>query len=279
MAKKGRPKQKIEVEKNFSIVNMKPTPKIKKGRFAPHEESYIRGHYTVMSDREIGEFLNREAAAITRKRQSMLLGKNQGRPSNSSKAEAYKSKSDRQIDREMYDTLSREEKKILFKKKFENTERYRQLTAILTPDELKAYIESFLDYMFQFETILKHEEDTLHLAVLEMIRQQRFLQSQVHVRDAIQSGDRTAVLTGRLEILDRRYKESVELYDKLMSSLHATRDQRLKNKEENRVSLVTVVQALQDEEARRLAGEEAAMIKAAKEYAGTIMRNNGHLLD
>ena len=279
MAKKGRPKRKIEVEKNFSLAEMKPEPKIKKGRFAPHEESYIRGHYVVMSDREIGSFLNREPAAITRKRQSMRLGKNQGRPSNESKAAAHRSKSDRQIDREMYDTLSRDEKKILFKKKFENTERYRQLTTTLTPDELKAYIESFLDYMFQFETILKHEEDTLHLAVLEMIRQQRFLRSQVHVRDAIQSGDRTATLTGRLEILDRRYKESVELYDRLMSSLHATRDQRLKNKEENRVSLVTVVQALQDEEARRLAGEEAAMIKAAKDYAGDIMRKNGHLWD
>jgi len=112
MAKKGRPKRKIEVEKNFSLAEMKPEPKIKKGRFAPHEESYIRGHYVVISDREIGSFLNREPAAITRKRQSMQLGKNQGRPSNESKAAAHKSKSDRQIDREMYDTLSRDEKKI-----------------------------------------------------------------------------------------------------------------------------------------------------------------------
>ena len=279
MAKRGRPKRKVEAEKNFSIAEMKPPYKIKKGRFAPHEESYIRGHYKTMSDREIGDFLHREPAAITRKRQAMSLGKNQGRPSNESKADAQRSKSDKQIDRDMYATLSKEEKKILFKKKFENTERYRQLTTTLTPDELKAYIESFLDYMFQFETILKHEEDTLHLAVLEMIRQQRFLRSQVQVRDAISNGDRAATLTGRLEILDRRYKESVELYDRLMSSLHATRDQRLKNKEENRVSLVTVVQALQEEEARRLAGEEAAMIEAAKNYAGDIMRKNGHLMD
>ena len=249
---------------------------LKKTRFEDYEIAYIRQHYKMMTDEEIGDELGRSGKAITRKRTEIGCSKGTGRPKKpllKGKNQISNSlvRSSNEIKKDIFSQLNREQKKKLFRQRFQNSERHDQLTRILNEDEINFYSERFLDYIMTWDTILTTEEDTLHLAIIELIRGQRILRRQ---RDAQEEAHGIA-----LEVFDRQYKECVETYNRLMNSLSGTRQQRLSKNSESSISIVTIVQALQDNENRERAGREAAIIQAAKEAAAGAMRAKNYLLD
>lgn len=250
---------------------------IKKGRYEEWEEAYIKAKWEFKSDADIAEHLGRDTDAITRKRKYMGLIKADGRPSHEKIEKILELKPEEQTDRELYKQLRPSEKKKLFQAKFEKTKRYDELTEILTDDELELYQERFLDYMFTFETILTHEEDTLHLLILELIRGHRLLASMKAAKEAAAAGG--SPIGAGIDILNRQYKECVDNYDRLMKSLNATREQRLKQHKETEFSLVTVVQALGDDEVRERVGKQAALIAAAEHFVRADMKEKNFLLD
>ena len=278
--KKSTTAKKASAAKNFT--KDKPsvfTPPVKRGRFTLAEEAYVKGHYEFKTDKELAEFLNRDPTAIKRKRDLLGLKKKSGGQTAKSIKDARQSFSEKQLDRDAYSLLTKEERQDLFRRSFESTERYKSLRRTLTNEEIDAYIENFLNYKYQFETLEVHEEDFLHQAIMQLIMQDRILCMEKSARDSFDTGDHNAMeIMSRIETLDRRYQESVEIYSKIMKSLHATREQRLKTNKETSLSLVTVVQSLQDEEMRKKLGVEAAMIKKGAELAKEVMEKEGLLL-
>jgi hypothetical protein len=250
---------------------------VKKGRFSEYEIGYIKQHHQAKSDSEIAHKLSRETTAITRKRKAMGFTKLSGRPT-SEKREAYLLiKPESQRDREIYATLSSEQKREVFKEKFYGSQRFVQLLEVLTTTEVDFYSERYLDYMFTFETITDVEEDTLDLALKELIRSHRVLKRQKELREQLDQGG--VIPPGTLEMFDRQYKDSVEVYEKLIKNLSGSRAQRIANNKEDTHNLVSVVQALQDDENRKKAGDEAALIEAAKNLVAEDMRKKHYLMD
>ena len=247
----------------------------KKGRFEPWEVTFIKANYDKKSDKQIGAELNRDDKSIFKQRHQLGLKKPTGRPSNSSIVQKASSDSpERELVKEEYKNLTRDQKKKLFESRFKHTKRYSQLTATLDEDEMEFYIEKWLDYGTTWETILETEVDSLHLAIMELILANRILIRQREALDDEDENNRVPI-----EIYDRHYREHIDTYNKLMSTLAGTRQQRLSVEKEDRFNITTIVQQLQDMEIRRKAGKEAAIIDAAKDAAFHGMRNKNFLVD
>jgi hypothetical protein len=136
---------------------------------------------------------------------------------------------------------------------------------------LDFYIERWADYINTWETILSTEEDTLHLAIMELIRANRILDRQ---QQALEGDEQVPI-----DLYDRQYQQCVETYNKLMGSLAGTRQQRLAAGKNEDVTLVSIVQKLQDQQVRKKAGDEAAAINLAKLFTTNRLRQQGHILD
>lgn len=260
---------------------------MKTGRFDKFETLYIQNKYTIMSDIEIAADLDRDVGSITRKRRAMGLHKGargktdvEERPLVGKKPEGaiYDSLLDEDTvaNREILSKLSEVDKKRFFKRMFENTVRYEELKETLSSNELERYSEKYISYISEFETLLKTEEDTLHMAIMEYIRAHRTLVRQKQLIVGIANGTVPANSPG-IDMLNSQYKECLDTYNKLMKNLSATREQRLKAHKEDSFSLATVVQALQDKDIRERVGREAAIIAAAGEKAKEAMKTQGLL--
>ncbi len=263
------------MEEQDKIKELKKTLPPKKGKFEPWEITFIKANYQSKSDRDLAAELHREEEAIERQRRKLNLKKPTGRPSNARIAE--NSGDDfftKEIGKEEYRNLSREQKRKLFESRFKHTKRYDQLLATLDAEELDFYMEKWLDYVTTWETILETEVDQLHLAIMELILSNRILVRQRQALDEEDENNRVPI-----EMYDRHYREHIDTYNKLMQNLSGTRQQRLGSEKENKYNITTIVQQLQDDETRRKAGKEAAIIEAAKQAAFKGMRERNFLVD
>lgn len=247
-------------------------------RFEDWELAFIKANYLKMTDKQLASELRRNLAGISKKRKDLGLVKGNGRPNNDKRKFTDQQNvrgdfrsGEYEIVREEYKKLTKDQKKKLFQSRFEHTKRYQQLQETLDEDELDFYTERYLDYINTWETLLTTEEDTLHLAITELIRANRMLKRQKEMRDENKEIP--------IDLFDRQYKECVQTYSKLMGDLSGTRQQRLNTNREEKLTLDKVVQGLQDEEIRRKAGKEAAIIEAAKKATATNMRTKNYLID
>lgn len=248
----------------------------KTGRWEEWEVAYIKSNWDHMTDLQIGEQLHREAKNVTVKRQSLKLIKNNAsRPSgvdgitNDELNKRYKSDK-----KKAYEALSKEEKRKLFDNQFKNSQRYKELKEVLSESEIATYAEKWMDYISTWETVLTTEEDTLHLAILELIRAHRVL-----VRQKAAMDNPSPMNAVPIEMYEKSYKEIVENYNKMMQQLSGTRQQRLSVNREEKMTLVSVVQALQDNAIRKKAGDEEAMLGAASQMTASWLRQNNYLVD
>ena len=252
----------------------KQNKRARKGRFEPYEVSFIKANWSKMTDKEIAEELSRTEQAISIQRKKFSLQKNKigGRPPKVRTSAIDMKSSEYEIVREEYKSLTREQKKKLFEQRFKHTKRYDQLIEVLEEEEMDFYCERWLDYVNTWETLLVTEEDTLHLAIMELIRAHRIMRRQRHAMD--DEANQTP-----MDFYDRQYKECVDTHKELMKTLSGTRAQRLSIEKEDKFNLTTIVQALQDQEKRKKAGQEAAIIQKAKEFTAQNMRCKNYLID
>lgn len=254
--------------------NQSEDPPIRTGQYKSWEEAYIKENWKSKSDTEMAIEIGRSPDSLALKRRGMGLVREMGRPILDGKEVGDNDASS--IAKEVstgkeYSLLSISDKKQLLTQRFKATKRYKQVERSLDEEELSFYIERWTDYINTWETILSTEEDTLHLALMELIRADRILDRQ---RRAVEGDEQVPI-----DLYDRQYQQCVETYNKLMSSLAGTRQQRLASGKDSDISLVSVVQKLQDQQNRKKAGEEAAAINIAKVFTTNKFREKGFIID
>jgi len=222
-----------------------------KGRFSQSEEAFIRQNYLSMSDREMGKVLNRDFNSIMQYRKRKNLTKQNVKI----KDKNLKS----QIKKASYlNSLSQEDKKKAILDELRATAGYRTVSKSLTDDEKRYYEEKYLEFMMDptIETMTSSEKDLVHTMVIAEIRMFRFLEDEKNFRENNSNANRS-----------KEIQECMDTIHKCQKSLNVTREQRLKNRQDQSINFVNILKELQDANKRAEIGYEAAMLKYIAEEA------------
>lgn len=233
----------------------------KKGRFSKSEEAFIKQNYLSMSDKEIGDALNRDHNSIMQYRKRNSLNKKgvKIKPSFSSENEMKK--------KSYINNVPEQEKKRIFLEELRSTAQYRTTVKSLTSDEKHFYEERYLDFMMDptVETMTSSEKDTLHRKTITEIRLLRFLEDEKTLR----------ATPGSNANKSKEIQECQDTIYKCEKSLNVTREQRLKDGQDQSINFTNIIKELQDPNKRTEIGYEAAMLKyrAEKLYKERLNEN------
>ena len=134
----------------------------KKGPFNDAELAFIRRHSLVMSDREIGEKLNRNPKGINRMVHKLGIK----RKGSSAGADVAHEQSQADITDQKFkhpdgDFRTQEERKSFFQAEFMNSQYWEMVKDTLLPLEQQFFLEEWGAYLAEVETLTAAEKRTL----------------------------------------------------------------------------------------------------------------------
>lgn len=231
---------------------------LRKGAISEKEKQFISRNKGVMTDAQMGEELNRSEEFV-RKYRVLLAKKISGN------APKITNIQDARLD---------------VREKIKNSHVWITLKKELNEDELKMFIEKYVDFIAQFQgNILPTEESQLHQAIKFEVLISRELQARKAIEDKIKSlekeladmpspinrdqtdMDRAASIENMLQSYRASSINSYnavykfeERKEKLLDSLKATRDKRINKIDKVDISWLDVVKSLELEETRDIIG-------------------------
>lgn len=191
-----------------------------------------------------------------------------------------------------------EAESITIKQELKNSEKWKRLTQELTADEITFFEEEYVKLMTQFKgDVLATEEGQVFDAIkLEILKSRNMIERR-KARDDITrlekmqedflkrfSGpsdmsdeEKSLALNMESQIQAARsaeasrtndYVKLQERLDALMRTMKATRDQRIKQIEQSKISFLGIIKALQDRDIQAAEGRQMELMKVAtdKEY-------------
>ena len=222
----------------------------KKGRFSKSEEAFIRQNYLSMTDKDIGETLKREPNSLDKK-----------------DVKIDKDSTDTVIKKKSYiNNMSDDEKRKLFVDELRATAQYRNTIKSPDDDEKVFYEERYLEFMMDptIETMTASEKDTLHRKTINEIRMLRFMEDEKGFRS-----------TGSNQNRAKEIQECQNTIYQCERSLRVTREQRLKDGQDQSINFTNIIKELQDPNKRTEIGYEAAMLKyRAEELYKKVLNKN-----
>jgi hypothetical protein len=243
---------------------------LKRGRFSATEDNFIRNNHETMTDKEIGQKLNRDETSVTNRRTRLGLSNSRSKPRLSKKnREAYVAQLD--------DT----ERKKFFEKEIVASSRYKSVQSSFNDEEKKYYVEKYVEFMMDptIETMTAMEKDTLHNAILAEVQIQRYLEEEKMHKDLVKKMFQSGKISdpAKLPMFSRarEIKDCQEVIMKCQSSLMVERKQRLKDQSDQSVTFTNLIKELKDPRNRYRLGAEAAMLKviAEKTYNARLGKN------
>ena len=246
------------------------TVKHKIGRLSLADEKFIRQNTGVLSVEKIAENLNRNVKPIQK-----YIDDNKLRVAESADGDP-------------------EAARINLRAQLYNREYWGDVKRQFTDDEIKSFEENWINLMQQFrEDVLYAEELALkHYLTLEILinrnmqERKRATQDIENLQKALDTeytqdkDNRDMAMIASLEsqlsfaraAIPAYAAEYTKLLDKHQSvnkDLKATRDQRIKRIEDSKSSWAGFLRALEDEEKRERIGDDAELMKIAKDRAST----------
>jgi hypothetical protein len=242
----------------------------KKHHFKAWEDELIKQNWQTMTDVDLADKLNRTTLAISRRRKALGLSKKNGRPKAKTRKKAiFKSPNEYNLA-----TLSKEDRIEFYKTKFDENPRYFQLVRILTPEELEYYRHKYIDFLDSIDTLSFQEEDLLHsmlMTEMQVIRIQESIREAYDTKDDSESGRMSTYMFKDLNDAEQRYI-------KYQEKLNLTREQRLRNTKEQKVSVSTLVRAFLERKNREEAGKTAGILAHYQERCKEDMSKYKFLL-
>jgi len=225
--------------------------KTKKTKFKVYEIDFIKKNYTLMTDKEIGDRLQRGNTAVMRVRKRLGLSKR-----NMSDEEKINIATK---EREKPSELSEHDKILSAIEGLKASERFKTIQAELLPEEIEIYIREYANQVIHLDGIRPAELKTLHTLLMEYIRQHRYNKIIVDCVKGIQDGDEKSQVLLKYE---SEYNDSVKRADILQKSLDLERRTREDiSKSDN--DFLSIIRKLTDKRNRDAMGKEAAEISLA----------------
>lgn len=233
---------------------------LKRGRFSKTEDQYIQDNHEQMTDKQIGDALNRDETSISNRRKRLGLQNSRSKPRLTKKhRQAYVAQ------------LDDEERKKFFEKEIVKSSRYKSIQNAFSQDEKKYYVEQYVEFMMDptIETMTAMERETLHNMILAQVEVQRILEEEKMHKDMVKALVQQGKIKNPAEIpVFSRYrdlKDAQEIIAKCQKSLMVERQQRLKDQSDQSVTFTNLIKELKDPRNRYRLGVEAAMLKVITE--------------
>lgn len=236
------------------------------------EDEILKNNWETKTDKEIAELVGRDEKAVMRRRKLKGLSKKNGRPKNSTRKEAIlKSPTEYSLAQ-----LSKDDRIQFYKTQFENNFRYPYLKRILMEDEINYYKHKYIEFLDSIDTITLQEEDLVHNMIMTEIQTLRI---QEQIKDQLEEW-RSSEDGGNPppQYLYKDLSDAEERYIKYQTKLSLTREQRLKNNREEKITITRLVQALQDKKNRAEAGKSAGVFNYFKDKCKDDMNKMNFLL-
>lgn len=281
---------------------------VKKGIYSEGEKLFIQKNYTVMTDKELAEQLGRKEDSIIQQRKRLKLKKGIGRPKANPKKLLEKDYLASDHKKTSMADLNKTERKVFAVQLFESSNDYKRFAKQFTAEEMTTYADLFSEYLSEWQEILPHEIQQLHVLIKETIIQDRFLariKSSDSIKDKIgllenqrlelmmninrtpdeekkmnDVQDLLAELRNNLEPVEhmwKEYHESAARAEKIFRALKLTREQRLKDRTEQGITLVSISQKLNDALLREQEGERAALLNKEMDDCKEKIKKDGYM--
>jgi hypothetical protein len=223
----------------------------KKGRFSDDEKVYVKQNYLLMSDQQMAEALDRDKNAVINFRRRNKLDK-QGKATVAEGFDSSKARDD------LISAMPEEDKKKSLLSGLRATSAYLNVKKSLERTEVQFYEDRYVEFMMDptIETMTATEKDALHRKTLAEIRMHRFLEDEKIFRDTGQPNNRS-----------REISECQDAIYKCEKSLNVTREQRLKDGQDQSINFTSIIRELNNPRVRQELGYEAAMFKWMQEVS------------
>lgn len=238
----------------------------KRGKLSNEEMDYIREHSETIPISKIAENLNRTEAPVKR-----FIKENAISATSISDDENFASR---------------------VKKALKNKVFWKQIVDQLEPKELSYFEEAWVDLMRQFqEDVTATEESQIKRWIITEILLSRCMSKQKqagedlehlngYIKDELKKKkedrdedklmswhEKVGFARSAIQSFTNEYVKLQSDYKSLTKDIKGARDQRVKNIKDAKTSFQAWLRAIQDEAARRRQGEEAGLMKLAKEKA------------
>ncbi len=240
------------------------------GRFTEAEETFIRNNHEKMTDKAIGEALNRSEKSVMNKRTNIGLSTRRNKP-----------KLTKQHRESYIASLDDNDRKKFHEKEIIGSAMYRAIQGSLDAPEQDYYVEKYVGFMLDptIETMTAMEKDALHQLLISELRIIRHMKEEKAYNKLISNwqgqGKPPAPISRAKEI-----RECQEVILKCQASLNVERKQRLKNQTDQSISFTSMIKELKNPQTRYMFGIEATMLKVVAErtYNVSLGKNifSGH---
>jgi len=223
----------------------------KKGKFSDDEKAYVKQNYLIMSDQQMADVLDRDKVAIINFRRRNALDK-QGKAAVAKGLDADKARE------ELISAMPEEDKKKALLSGLRATSAFSSVKSSLEKSEVQFYEDRYVEFMMDptIETMTATEKDALHRKTLAEIRMHRFLEDENVFRQTGQPNNRS-----------REIAECQDAIYKCEKSLNVTREQRLKDGQDQSINFTSIIKELNNPRVRQELGYEAAMFKWMQEIS------------
>lgn len=231
---------------------------VKKGQWSDEEKNLLMANYLLLTDEEMSRKLGRTRTSVSKMRTRMKLSKTD-EPIPDTKGQHRGS---------YVSALDEGDKRKFLMKEMRRTAQYKSTKQILRSEELEFYEERYIEFMMDptIETMTSAEKDTLHRKTLAEIRLHRFLEEEKRAIDTFADYDNedTEEREERRKYITNKSKEISDcntVIKECEKSLNVTREQRLKNSNDQAVNFTTLIKDMQNPALRVEVGYEAAMFR------------------
>jgi hypothetical protein len=239
-------------------------PKISR-KITDFDKDYIKRNYLVMSDEEIADALGKTAASVYKARKALGFLKD------SASIEKNKDVFDKDK-QDSISALSDHDRATLAIAELKRSGHYKWIETELIENEKDIYLREFADQIAQLEGITPAEVHSLHIMLMERIKQHRINELKADkLREARAQGG--SIDTDALLTLEKEYSESVKNYREIQKTLMLERRER-KDIAKNKYDLISLIKKLSERKSRDEIGKEIVETNLATiEYRSTIAAN------
>jgi hypothetical protein len=182
------------------------------------------------------------------------------------------------------DEMTREERFNFISDKLKGTPRYRMVFSSFTDNEKAVFVDEYLSIIRSVDSLTEPEEQSLFAGILELIlafqalnlkkREEGLYQRSIDGQISENSPQFRRTLDDRFQ---REYDQHMKMYQKFMEQLKMSREQRLKEVQTERLTLVDLAEELSNKTSQADAAAEIERLSKLKDSQLKDMLDKGYI--
>jgi|APGre2960657373_1045057.scaffolds.fasta_scaffold18910_5 hypothetical protein len=189
-----------------------------------------------------------------------------------------------ELPKKTLDEMTREERFNFINDKLKQTPRYRMVFSAFNDNEKAVFVDEYLSIIRSVDSLTEPEEQSLFAGILELIlafqalnlkkREESLYQRSLDGQISENSPQFRRTLDDRFQ---REYDQHMKMYQKFMEQLKMSREQRLKEVQTERLTLVDLAEELSSKTSQADAAAEIERLSKLKDSQLKDMLDRGYI--